>query len=592
MEESLYIISVPSATYAVIALICIAMFLLIFSKRKTSGIRPLLWFYVALFIWTFAYIFESAAQMVPQKLFWSQIAYIGTLSTPILFLAFTQEFTNRLILTKPVHWALGSIIPLVTLLLSWTNSHHKWIWTNIHIEGSNHLAVYSHGIGFWIFFVYAYIFIGVSLFLLLRSAIRFRKIFRRQAILTFFASVSVIVGNILYIIPSNPIPGMEWTLVGFIFTSFFIVIGIFRFKLFDLIPVARGALVEIMSEGVLLIDNQGRIKDVNPSFLKLVNADPSKNYLGKPVNSSFSMAPSILTILNRPGLSVDNLRTEININRKVLDVSITDLKEKSKAISGRLMVINDISSLKNTENALHESNQVLSKEISNSQKLIDELDAYAHTVAHDLKTPLNGIVGFSDLLGDEIMDGNNEQALKFNDLIINSAFKMVHIIEELLLLASVRSKEVEMHPVKMEDVFDSACQRITDLTQKTGAKIYPPESWPSAIGYGPWLEEIWVNYLSNAMKYGGSPAVIKIYTKVEKDIVWFSVCDNGTGIPENLRDKLFIPYSRLNPQKAEGQGLGLSIVKRIIDKLGGQVKVDNCPDSGAVFSFSLPADNL
>lgn len=591
MDNSLYDYSGPSTIYSVIALISIVMAFILIQKEKRPGTRPLLWFYVALFIWSFAYIFESAALMIPEKLFWSQVAYLGTLSIPLLLFAFTQEFSNRFILTKPIHWILGGIIPIVTLLLSWTNNHHNLIWTSIRIESPNHLAVYGHGIWFWVFFIYAYSIILVSLYLLLNSAFRLRKIYRNQAILIILAAVSIVAGNILYIIPSNPIPGMEWTLVGFILTSLFLALGIFRFKLFDLVPVARGALVEIMSEGMLLIDNKGRIQDVNPSFLKLINADLSGKYLGSQIETTFANAPSIITILNRPELSVDNLRTEIKVGEKVLDVSVTDLKEHSKTVSGRLMVINDISALKITENALHESNKVLSLEVEKRQKLIDELDAYAHTVAHDLKTPLNGIVGFSELLAEELREGNTEQTLKLSELIHDSAFKMGDIIEELLLLASVRSLEVEKRPIEMEAIFNSACERINDMTIKTGAIIYPAESWPTAIGYGPWVEEIWVNYLTNAMKYGGNPAVIRIYTKTELNMAWFSICDNGPGVPEDLMDKLFIPYSRLNPHRAEGHGLGLSIVKRIIDKLGGKIKVENNPNSGAVFSFGLPADN-
>jgi len=564
------------------------MAIILFQKRNSTASRQLILMYIALLIWSFSYIFESAALMVPQKYFWSQIAYLGTLSVPLTLLAFSQQFSNRFILTKPIHWILGSLIPIATLLLSWTNTQHKWIWTYIHIEGTNHLAVYGHGIWFWVFFIYAYIIIFVSLFLLLNLSYRLRKIYKSQAILTIMAALSVIVGNILYIIPSNPIPGMEWTLVGFVFTSIFLALGIFRFKLFDLVPVARGALVELMSEGIILIDNERRIQDVNPSFLNLINADPSKNYLGSKIENTFTNTPSIITILKRPALSVDNLRTEINIGEKVLDVSITDLKEHSNLISGRLMVINDISSLKITENALHESNKILSRELKNRQKLIDELDAYAHTVAHDLKTPLNGIVGFNELLTEELLEGNTEQTLKYSKLINSSAFKMVHIIEELLLLASVRSQEAEKVSIEMEPIFNAACERLNNLTIKAGARINPPDSWPVALGYGPWIEEIWVNYLSNAIKYGGNPAVINVYTKVEKDKVWFSVCDNGTGVPEDLMDKLFIPHSRLNPQKGEGQGLGLSIVKRITEKLDGKVKVENCPESGAVFSFALP----
>ena len=182
------------------------------------------------------------------------------------------------------------------------------------------------------------------------------------------------------------------------------------------------------------------------------------------------------------------------------------------------LVMRNISARKEAANAIEQQNIELKERNA-------ELDAFSHTVAHDLKTPLNCIVGFNELLTEELLEGNNEETLKYSKLINNSAFKMVHIIEELLLLASVRSQEVEKVSIEMEPIFNAACERINNLTIQAGATINPPDSWPVAFGYGPWIEEIWVNYLSNAIKYGGNPTVVNIYTTVEKDKAWFNICD-------------------------------------------------------------------
>lgn len=328
--------------------------------------------------------------------------------------------------------------------------------------------------------------------------------------------------------------------------------------------------------------------DANPSFLKLIQADPVDQILGMPAKEVLQTVPSILQVLSRPKFSGPFLRTEIVIGKKVLDLTLTELQQKDKKLKGRLLVINDISSLKNTENTLHETNQILSQENMKSQKLIDELDAYAHTVAHDLKTPLNGIAGFSELLVGEIENGDYEQARNLSLYINEAAFKMVHIIDGLLLLSSVRSEEVEKSVLDMRAIFESAIKRIQSQIDQSKARFNSLHFGAPVLGYAPWIEEVLVNYISNAIKYGGEPPEITIASREEEGLVWICVEDNGPGIPEGKQDKLFVAYSRLSPHKAEGHGLGLSIVKRILDKLGGAVKAERIPNGGSRFSFGLP----
>jgi signal transduction histidine kinase len=112
------------------------------------------------------------------------------------------------------------------------------------------------------------------------------------------------------------------------------------------------------------------------------------------------------------------------------------------------------------------------------------------------------------------------------------------------------------------------------------------------MGYTTWVEEVWVNYLSNAMKYGGRPPQIDIgATPLDNGMIRFWVKDNGDGIPPEKLPELFTRFKRLNTLRATGHGLGLSIVKGIVEKLGGEVGVEseNVPGKGSVFSFTLPA---
>jgi len=112
------------------------------------------------------------------------------------------------------------------------------------------------------------------------------------------------------------------------------------------------------------------------------------------------------------------------------------------------------------------------------------------------------------------------------------------------------------------------------------------------MGYAPWVEEIWVNYISNAIKYGGTPPRIELGANPPVDgIVWFWVQDNGGGLSAEERRRLFTPFTRLNHRDTPGYGLGLSIVKRIVDRLGGRVGLesDGRPGEGSLFYFTLPS---
>jgi signal transduction histidine kinase len=175
--------------------------------------------------------------------------------------------------------------------------------------------------------------------------------------------------------------------------------------------------------------------------------------------------------------------------------------------------------------------------------------------------------------------------------VFRSGRKMINIIDELLLLSQVRKVEVEAVAVDMAKVVHNALERLMDLTQTYKAEIRQPEMWPMALGYDSWLEELWVNYISNAVKYGGQPPkVLLSYRRLPDNLIRFEVRDNGKGLTAEEQARLFRPFERLEQLgKIEGHGLGLSIVRRIAEKLGGQVGVESQPGKGSIFYFILPA---
>jgi two-component system sensor histidine kinase/response regulator len=224
----------------------------------------------------------------------------------------------------------------------------------------------------------------------------------------------------------------------------------------------------------------------------------------------------------------------------------------------------------------------------------EELDAFAHTVAHDLKGPLGHIVGFAEVLTVDYAVLPEEELRKYLQSIAQSGKKMGNIIDELLLLASVRKLdeiEVAMEPLDMHSIVTAVYERLSYLIERHHVQIEAPETWPVAVGHGPWVEEIWVNYLSNAVKYGGQPPYVELGATAPEEPdgdVRFWVRDNGDGLTPEEQGRLFTPFTRLDRAQAKGHGLGLSIARRIASKLGGKVGVESRVGAGSTFWFTLP----
>lgn len=233
-----------------------------------------------------------------------------------------------------------------------------------------------------------------------------------------------------------------------------------------------------------------------------------------------------------------------------------------------------------------------------------DLQAYAHTVAHDLKAPLGIVLGYGKLLESdlvhmsphEIVD-NLEQITQSVRCIVRTGHRMHNIIDALLLFASVRqADEVKSEEFDMGVVVGKVLARLAPDIEAAHAEMVTPETWPTAYGYAPWIEEVWANYISNALKYGGdeesnvAPCIeLGVHDAEEGVVHRFFVRDNGPGLALEEQARVFAPFTRFHHTRAKGHGLGLSIVQRIVEKLGGQVGVDSAGrGQGCTFWFELP----
>jgi two-component system, sensor histidine kinase and response regulator len=231
------------------------------------------------------------------------------------------------------------------------------------------------------------------------------------------------------------------------------------------------------------------------------------------------------------------------------------------------------------------------------EKHNQELDSYARMVAHDLKNPLAAIYNFTNLLLEETtlgqpLESNHLKALQFTE---KAAQKTINLVNALALLAGVSSakEKVVFSPLNMYEIVQEVVQQhfIREI-KAYQAHIEMPQSFPTVRGYGPWIEEVWMNYISNGLKYGGQPPHLQLGAdKINDGMIQFWVHDNGRGISPENQAQLFKPFTRLNHHTSrDGHGLGLSIVRQIVEKQGGQVGVESVVNQGSRFSFTLPIE--
>lgn len=243
-----------------------------------------------------------------------------------------------------------------------------------------------------------------------------------------------------------------------------------------------------------------------------------------------------------------------------------------------------------THITLRSVEQGLQKQVTTLHQSNADLNAFAHTVAHDLKAPLANVLLGTELLLEYTTNPQIDSTIaSIAGKVDTSARKLVTIIDEMLLMASMRQENIIREPLNMAEIVFQAQERLSWMIEQYKGEIIVPQTWPVAQGYGPWVEEIWANYLSNGLKYGGNPPRLQLGAdEQDRSMIKFWLRDNGPGIPQEQLERLFTEFQRLGHKQVEGHGLGLSIVKRIATKLGGQVAVETELGRGSTFSFVLP----
>jgi PAS domain S-box-containing protein len=330
--------------------------------RLGAGSMPFVVVMLALVVWSVGYALELASVDLVDKIFWAKIEYLGIVTVPVGWLAFTLQYTGREAWLTRRNLAALAAEPLVALLLVWTNEAHDLIWrtTRLDTSGSFSMLHFSYGPLFQVHVAYSYLLLLGGTLLLLQALARSPQLYRWQALAILIGVLAPWAGNALYISGLSPFPHLDLTPFGYTLTGLVVTLGLLRFRLLDILPVARDAIVTDMPDGVMVLDAQNRIVDLNPAAAKIV---------GLPVSEAIGqLARQVLT--SWPDLAesyrdVEETHSEISLGEDdgqiIYDLRISPMHDRRGQLSGRLVVLRDITERKRTERALVAQKQLFER---------------------------------------------------------------------------------------------------------------------------------------------------------------------------------------------------------------------------------------
>jgi PAS domain S-box-containing protein len=349
-----YIFTIYSILFFFSAMISLFVSFLAIQRKQAKAAFELHFLMLATSIWSIISMIESAASIPYLKIFWSKIEYLISPIVPVLYLVFILSFTRKEKYITLRNILLLLIVPIISAILAWTNDTHNLVWTGYSIiSNSTNLMLYSHGLWFWLGYTgYGYIIFFISTIILYQFIIKFSRLFRWNALSIFIGGLFPWAASLMYIFEINLIPGLNITPLSIIASGLIMTRVILYNRLLSLAPIARDILVENLEDGIIVLDKNNRIQDINQAAMNFVKIS-SRNVIGLPIElTDASESPLYGYLLSNK--SAIRIRIDINEEAKWFSVFINEIKSKH---GSKLIVIRDVTSFIKMENDLAASEE-------------------------------------------------------------------------------------------------------------------------------------------------------------------------------------------------------------------------------------------
>jgi PAS domain S-box-containing protein len=347
-------------------------------RRQAPGALPLVLLALLLSVWSFGNILELSGADVATKFFWMQVEHIGVASVAPMWLIFALDYTGRQRwLTRP-RLVLLAIVPLLTIAFAFSNSLHGWMWRYVGLDSSGPFLALDLEFGpwWWVNVVYGYPLILAGAALFVHMLVRSPHLYRRQIAAVLLAIVAPWVSNAMFVLGINPIPHLDFTPFAFSLGALCFGWAFFRFRMLDITPVAREAVIESMSDGMIVLDMQNRIVDLNPAGEAIIGF-PSSQAIGQSIELILSDSPDVVERYRHVMGIQDEIALGQGEDKREYDLRISPLADHRGRASGRVIILRDITERKQAEQALSESRRQL--EASYQREL---------EIAHQIQTSL------------------------------------------------------------------------------------------------------------------------------------------------------------------------------------------------------------
>lgn len=489
------------------------------------------------------------------------------------------------------------VFSLLFYFLVATNDLHGLAYTNLNSFLKGLTSRLQYGVLWWVATGYTYSLILIGVSLLVRGFIILRHVYRKQVVVLLAGTLTPLFVNILYNLYFIEFIHFDFTPLFFVVTGAVYLWGFSRFKLIEIVPIARDAVFDEMVDPVFILDSQNRIVDVNPAFLKVFDFEEN-SVIGEEYSSVFSDYRDIRRYLDEK----DDLKTEVTIKLPdghgfTYDMQINSLYDRHGASYARLVSLRDITQRKKMEEKLKDLNETLEEKVrertAEIEKLLKQKDEFIWQLSHDLKSPLTPLVGLISVFEEEVKDRKQKELVSVMKRNIEYMKNLVSKTLEFERLGSPKMKPV-FQKIKPFEIINDIILSKDSIVRKKKIRIENNVDKKLVVNADELqFRELFDNLITNAIKFTSENGWVKIDAEKDKDSVVFSVSDNGVGMTKEQINHVFDEFYKVDQSRHElsSSGLGLAICKRIVEKHNGRIWAESPgKNKGSTFFAEIPFD--
>ncbi|HEU5087213.1 MAG TPA: ATP-binding protein, partial [Roseiflexaceae bacterium] len=414
--------------------------------------------------------------------------------------------------------------------------------------------------------------------------------------------------NGLDVLGLSPWPGLDLTPFAFTFTIAMVTLLVLRMRFLDMVPIAYERVVASMTDGVLVLDHQDRVLDMNAAGLASIGRH-LRDVIGKPVEQVLVEVPGLLEQYRH----VDYLDDEIEIpdgphGLQVFGVRVSRIMSHDGRPRGRLVVWRDVTERRRAADLLRTQNEELVRLQAFLERAIDEArtanrakSTFLANISHELRTPLNAILGYSELMQLDLKRERSERFQVELDAVQTAGKQLLDLINSLLDLSKIEAERIELSvdSFLVSDLLAEIKQTMFPLIVQAGntLTIDCAEDAGQIHTDRTKLRQILLNLLGNATKFTHRGRIDVRVGRLQRDtgpdMLSIAVQDTGIGIADNDLPLLFQDFVQVDSSSTRrygGTGLGLAISRRFCHMLGGEISVASSVGVGTTFTVLVPAD--